>query len=191
MVPFEPLPGGFPAWIGLESIAVTPAKRGICGAFGLWLGATAPGPALGEGEPDGLPPVRLERLYQLPSQTIPRAPQNSPAALDREEWVERFRLAHSELDLATLELRAAQEELEGMAAVGESWQLAAPGASAGAENSPVSYRLRQEIRRHRESQRAARAKLTELRVEASLAGVPPEWQEPQGASSQDRLDGKK
>ena len=37
----------------------------------------------------------------------------------------------------------------------------------------------------------AEAKLTDLRVEASLAGVPREWQGDQSPSSHDRLEGRK
>ena len=56
--------------------------------------------------------------------------------------------------------------------------MAAPGAQPTAENSPVSYKLRQEIRRQREEVGRAERRLRELEVEASLAGVPAEWRGP-------------
>ena len=55
--------------------------------------------------------------------------------------------------------------------------MAAPGAGANAENSPLSYKLRQDIRRQREDVEQAERALTELRVEANLAGVPEDWQD--------------
>ncbi len=54
--------------------------------------------------------------------------------------------------------------------------MAAPGAQPTAENSPVSYKLRQDIRKYREEVGRAERRLRDLEVEASLAGVPPEWQ---------------
>ena len=183
--------GGFPGFAGLESGVVIQRRKAVCWVLGLWVVPIPVGPALGEGEAASVPAVRLERLYQLPQQLAPRATQAWPGGADREEWEQRFRLAHRELDEATAAIGAAQKELEGMASGGGSWQLAAPGAGAGAENSPLSFRLRQELRRQRENQAKARAKLTDLRVEASLAGVPQEWQDAQSASNQDRLGRKK
>ena len=171
--------------------AVNDARKAVFCALGLVSGALGANSALGEGEADPLPAVRLEQLYQLPNSVPAPASAEWPGGASREEWEERFRLAYAEVGAIDLALRAAQKELEGMAAGGESWQLAAPGGAAGAENSPLSFRLRQEIRRQRESRVAAQAKLTELRVEASLAGVPQEWQDTQSPSSQDRLGRRK
>ena len=55
-----------------------------------------------------------------------------------------------ELDGAKGQLAKAQAELESIAHKTESWQMAAPGAKATSENSPVSYKLRQDIRQYRE-----------------------------------------
>ena len=64
------------------------------------------------------------------------------------------------------------------ATLSEAWQLAPPGgASASSETSPLNYQLRQQLRRDREEVDRAEKALTELRVEATLAGVPQEWQE--------------
>ena len=60
--------------------------------------------------------------------------------------------------------------------------MSAPGAQAGAENSPVSFRLRQELRKQRDELAAAERRLNELEVEANLAGVPAEWIAPAGAA---------
>ena len=61
----------------------------------------------------------------------------------------------------------------------DNWQMAAPGAKAGTETSPMSYRLRQELRRQREELASAERRLTDLEVEANLAGVPEEWTRPE------------
>ena len=60
---------------------------------------------------------------------------------------------------------------------GNAWQMAVPGAGANAENSPVSYKLRQDIRRQRGEVAEAERALQELRIEANLAGVPEDWQD--------------
>jgi hypothetical protein len=82
-------------------------------------------------------------------------------------------------DLATARerLASAQTQLGELAANTESWQVTAPGAAAGAstENGPLSYSLRQEIRRARDDIARAEQAYRELRIEANFAGVPAEW----------------
>jgi hypothetical protein len=142
----------------------------------LWL-AAGPGcadEAQGETPPA---PVPLDALFRLP----PAAPQTTPSdgrigGATREVWEERFRAARSDVEDHSAALKRAQAELGEMASGADSWQIAAPGAPAGAENSPLSYKLRQEIRRQREELAAAEARLDELRIEANFAGVPEEWQ---------------
>lgn len=63
----------------------------------------------------------------------------------------------------------------------DAWQMSAPGAPAGSETSPMSFRLRQELRRQRDELASAERRLTELEVEANLAGVPEEWTRPPDA----------
>ncbi|MFP8877469.1 MAG: hypothetical protein VCB99_11315, partial [Myxococcota bacterium] len=171
--------------------SVTKPRNPVCCALLLAVALAVAGSASAEGEGSSVPAVSLERLFQLPPQAAPKAAEGRQRGADREEWEERFRSAHGEVDAADAELRAVQEELESLAAGSAAWQLAAPGASAGSKNSPLSFRLRQEIRRQRENLAKVHVKLTELRVEASLAGVPQEWQGDQSPSSQDRLKGRK
>ena len=103
--------------------------------------------------------------------------------------------AEAQLDLAEtqLALREAQAELEDMASKADAWQLTAPGAQVTPENSPVSFKLRQDIRGYREDIERYEAALTELRIEANLAGVPASWQRPgvQSSDAQDRIAGRK
>ena len=100
------------------------------------------------------------------------------AAARRKRWEARFADVRGDLDGAKAQLAKAQSDLESLANKSESWQMAAPGAQPTAENSPVSYKLRQDIRKYREDVGRAERRLRELEVEASLAGVPPEWQKP-------------
>jgi len=146
------------------------------------LGAVAIALALPtSGEPgdatDATPPpgVDLDALLRLPKDS-PRIEDPRRGGLSRKEWEERFEIANGDVAGSRAALRKAQSELEEMAAGTDSWQLAAPGAPAGADNSPLSYKLRQEIRQQRDELAAAEKRLEELRIEANLAGVPEEWQ---------------
>lgn len=157
-------------------------RRRTCGVgLALLLLGTAPdagaepGPA--EDAAPGRPPVALDALFKLPSATPPSSTAPANEADSRREWLERFDAARGELERARARLAATQSELEELAANTQSWQVAAPGATpgAGGENGPLSFKLRQQIRRDREAVAEAERGLTDLRVEADLAGVPPEW----------------
>jgi len=138
--------------------------------------APAPAPAAQPAPaPPPAPPVAYDALFRLPSDDTPHPAGGAP--LDRKRWEERFAAVRGELDGAKSQLTKAQTELEAMAHKTENWQMAAPGAQPNAENSPVSYKLRQDIRQYREDVGRAERRLRELEVEASLAGVPPEWQQ--------------
>ncbi len=122
------------------------------------------------------PPVAYDALFRLPSD---RGSQPAPgASVDRKRWEERFTAVRGDLDGTRAQLAKAQTDLESLAHKTDSWQMAAPGAQPTAENSPVSYKLRQDIRKYREEVGLAERRLRELEVEASLAGVPAEWRQP-------------
>jgi hypothetical protein len=140
--------------------------------------APAPEPAPAA-EP--VPPVAYDALFRLPNDDTPRPAGGAP--LDRKRWEERFAAVRGELDGARNSLAKAQTELEALAHKTESWQMAAPGAQPTSENSPVSYKLRQDIRQYREDVGRAERRLRELEVEASLAGVPVEWRQPAHADA--------
>ena len=142
--------------------------------------APAAEPALAPA-PEPVPPVAYDALFRLPNDDTPHPAGGAP--LDRKRWEERFSAVRGELDGARNSLTKAQTELEALAHKTESWQMAAPGAQQTAENSPVSYKLRQDIRQYREDVGRAERRLRELEVEASLAGVPVEWREPAHADA--------
>jgi len=126
---------------------------------------------------DAVPsPVGLDALLRLPAQD-PAPELEQAGAGNRKEWEARFATTRAELEVAREALAASQVELGELASGGNAWQMAAPGAGANAENSPVSYKLRQDIRRQREDVAQAERALTELRIQANLAGVPEDWQD--------------
>ncbi len=128
------------------------------------------------GEDAQAPPVGLDALLKLPSSTSVRSPAPLAGGATRNEWLARFEEARLELLGAEKGLATAQHKLGEMAAGTSAWQVSAPGGIAGAsENGPLSFSLRQEIRRHREDIANAKHALDELRVEANLARVPLEW----------------
>jgi hypothetical protein len=126
----------------------------------------------------GVPPspVGLDALMRLPAQT-PTPQQEESDLGDRKEWEARFAKARADLETARGALAASQAELGELASDGSAWQMAVPGAGANAENSPVSYKLRQDIRRQRGEVAEAERALQELRIQANLAGVPEDWQD--------------
>jgi hypothetical protein len=138
--------------------------------------AKAPEPAPAQPAAQPTPPVAYDALFRLPQDNA-REPTPS-AAVDRKRWEERFAAMHGELDTARSQLAKAQADLEALAHKTDNWQMAAPGAQPNSENSPVSYKLRQDIRNYREEVGRAERRLRELEVEASLAGVPAEWRQP-------------
>ena len=125
---------------------------------------------------DERPAVDLDRLLRLPpsGQALQQNPR--PGGATRSQWRARFSDARADLEDARTALAVAQKELEELAGDSSTWQMAIPGASANSsENSPISFRLIQEIRRQREEVEHGQSRLRELGVEANLAGVPEEW----------------
>ena len=143
------------------------AVLGLCLAG--WAGAE-------EGDP--APAVPLDALFRLPSAP---APAETGTAAERDRWRELFASHRRDLDLARSNLAESQSQLEELAESSDAWQIAAPGAQVSPENSPLSYKLRQQIRSQREEVARAERALRDLEVEASLAGVPAEWREPAAA----------
>jgi hypothetical protein len=122
------------------------------------------------------PPVALDSLLRIPDSAPAATPPVRLGGATRREWKGRFEMVRAELRDARRGLERAQQELEGIAAETDNWQMTAPGGSATAEQGPLSYRLRQEIRSYREQLESAERALRELEIEANLAGVPEEWQ---------------
>ncbi len=142
--------------------------------------AAAGGSTGAEGDPTASappvspPPVQLDRLLKLPDSLDLETSRRGGAT--RSEWRARFAEAREGLEGAQAALEAAQRKLEAMAEDKAGWQMSAPGVQAmNPEDSPVSYELRQELRRQREDIERFERRLQDLGIEAKLAGVPDEW----------------
>lgn len=119
------------------------------------------------------PKVDLGRLLKLPDSYA--KPAESRRGMGRPEWEVRFESVRLELAESHAALEAAQTELGKAAGESSQWSVAAPGTSPNPENTPLSYKLRQEIRRNREIIERNEKKLRSLEIEADLAEVPANW----------------
>lgn len=147
------------------------------------------------GSEGGAPPIRIpgvpvttnpsggggdgfEALLKLPDGYL--APNASRVAGAGEaEWRRRFERALGNLERAQRALEGTRRSLDEAAESGgaSQWSVAPPGAgnSGGPSNSPLSFKLSQELARNREALDAAEKALRDLRIEADLAGVPAAW----------------
>jgi len=153
--------------------ALRPAFAAALGA--LLLGAAAPAPAE-DAKP--APVVDLEKLRQIPP-SLEYEPSARGSAT-KAEWRERFDTARKELAAAEKALAKSKAKLADAPGAGSAWQLAAPGIGgsdpgAGTRDTPLDYNLSAELRRNREELNRAERRLTELEIEANLAGVPQDW----------------
>lgn len=122
----------------------------------------------------------LDALLHVPSRFL-EGDSSSVAGAGESEWRRRFDKAHEELDTARVLLERTKRELDGVAESGgaNQWSVAAPGGGApsggAGSTSPLSFKLRQELKSNRDRVDQAERSLRELRIEADLAGVPSTW----------------
>jgi hypothetical protein len=152
----------------------------------LVLGARMGAPAEGETPPESAtaeptaessgsspaPKLQLDRLLRVPGDAV-----SQPQLLggkDRPTWQAEFATARREVD--ELEQRIADTQRELRETAPDDWAFAPTGG--GAPTDPGIMKLRATLRRDRQSLEAARERLRELDVEASLAGVPVSWRQP-------------
>ena len=152
------------------------------GAAALWAATGAPPAVVAE---DASPPpvVGLEKLLKIPDSL-----DFEPATRGRTtkaEWRARFEEVRSDLAVARAALAATQAKLEEVGSKTSAWKMGAPGLgpikSGAIQNDPLDYSLSNEMRRNREEVERGERRLTELEIEANLAGVPPEWFKPEPA----------
>lgn len=161
--------GGARPWM---IILLSVVLSGPSGAAGQTAGAADADPAAGA-TTESAPRVELGRLLRLPDSY--QRPAESRRGMGQNAWESRFELARLGLYTAQLALEKAQTELGEVADDSSQWSVAAPGTNPNPENTPLSYKLRQEIRRQRESIERAERKLRSLEIEADLADVPAGW----------------
>jgi len=146
--------------------------------------------AAGGEEPPAPPAVALDKLLKIPD-TLDLG--SDPGAVrggdTKVEWVSRFRAAHQEIAQAREALAATRAELEELSGSSGAWAFSAPSpGGAGPSQSkqgdqPLDYQLSGELRRNREEVERLERQLRELQIEANLAGVPEEWQNPDGPAT--------
>ena len=125
--------------------------------------------------PAGSPAVPLDRLLKLPEASLAATPgEMRHGGRTRSEWEARFRDAANALVSARKALADSRQKLEEIAP-DKGWSMSAPGMPVSAEESPLDFKLRQQMRRQREDVESAERRLDELTVEANLAGVPEDW----------------
>jgi hypothetical protein len=120
----------------------------------------------------------LESLLHLPSGFVTTEP-DAVAGAGETEWRRRFVKAEREFEEAEASLKATKIELDKIAGEGgaSQWSITPPGASegGGSSTSPLSFKLRQQLRDDREGIETKERALRDLRIEADLAGVPQNW----------------
>lgn len=149
-------------------------------------------PGSNAGAPDrrgsATPQPALDDLLHLPS-GFDGSGSRQVAGASETEWRRRFVNSTRELDQAKGALEATKHELDGVAEGGSAsqWSVAPPGNNGGEPGnatSPLSFKLRQQLKRDRERIEAAEKALRELRIEADLAGVPQSWRAAKASSDQ-------
>ena len=134
-------------------------------------GHAQPAPALSS------PSLNLERLLRPPRVAGP--PLERPGGKDRDTWTAEFSRLRAEVTELEGQIARAQDQIR--EAAPDDWSFSPTGG--GMPSDPAVLRLRAQLRRDRQSLEAARQRLRDLDVEASLAGVPEGWKQPVDAKA--------
>jgi hypothetical protein len=158
---------------GCAKIQIWPLAAALLGAL-----VAAGLPAAGADEPDP-PSVPLDRLLRLPSSTPVQGQVEKHGGSTRGQWQARFDKAREDRETARQALEEVRAELE-EASDGDAWKMTAPGLGGGATPSetPLDFKLSQDLKRSRAELERTERQLQDLEVEANLAGVPEEWCQP-------------
>ena len=119
-------------------------------------------------------PLDLDRLLRPPG-VVTSAPSAEPTygGRDRTAWRDEFQRANLEVADLEAKVEVSQNRLR-QTATGD-WNYSPAGGQA---TDPEVLKLRAQLRRDRQSLETSRQRLRDLRVEASLAGVPEVWLKP-------------
>jgi len=119
------------------------------------------------------PALALDKLLN-PRAGLPRPSDvTRPGGKDRETWERQF--AEAKAEVAQLRARVDESQRRMRDAAGETNYSYSP-AGGGETYDPDVLKTRAQLQRDRQSLKAAERRLRDLKVEASLAGVPSEWQ---------------
>jgi hypothetical protein len=127
----------------------------------------------------GSPSLGLDRLLNPKVGPSSPATATRPGGKDRETWERQFRDAHTEVGQLRARVEESQRKMRDVA--GDTSYSYSP-AGGGETYDPEVLKVRAQIQRDRQSLEAAERRLRDLKVEASLAGVPEEWQLPRNGA---------
>ncbi len=126
-------------------------------------------------EPGQAPVLDLKRLL-TPRSSLPARPAPArPGGKDRETWEREF--AEQRAEVARLESTVDAKKKQLRESSGGDWGYSPAGGALPTD--PEVQRLRAQLKRDRRSLETAERRLRDLQVEASLAGVPDPWKDPQ------------
>lgn len=126
------------------------------------------------------PNLGLDRLLDPRGGAAPSADATRPGGKDRESWQKQFGEATAEVEQLRARVEESQRRMRD--AAGDAGYSYSP-AGASETYDPDVLKTRAQLQRDRQSLEAAERRLRDLKVEASLAGVPSEWQRPAEAPS--------
>lgn len=133
------------------------------------------GETAAEEAPIPAPDVGLDELLRLPnSLDFKEERRGGGGAAD---WRRRFRESEDMLASARENLARTEQAMDEAAVAGSGqWQIAPPGQQANSsDNGPLSFKLREDLRRARTRLEDAERKHRALIVEADLSSVPVDW----------------
>jgi hypothetical protein len=158
---------------GCAKIHIWPLAAALLGAL-----VAAGLPAAGADQPDP-PSVPLDRLLKLPSSMPVHSRVEKHGGSTRSQWQARFEKGREEREAARLALEEVRAELE-EASEGGAWTMTVPGLGGAASPSetPLDFKLSQDLKRSREELERTERQIQDLEVEANLAGVPEDWCRP-------------
>jgi hypothetical protein len=120
-------------------------------------------------------PLDLDKLLNPRVESSRSEVPTRPGGKDRDAWQREFANAYTEVRQLREKVDASQRKMR--EAAGDANYSYSP-AGATETFDPEVLKARAQIQRDRQSLQAAERRLRDLKVEASLAGVPADWQVP-------------
>jgi hypothetical protein len=124
-------------------------------------------------EPAERPALKLDSILRPRSTPTAKIGGEAVGGRNRTEWADAFAGIRLEIQELDGKLEISRKKLSASAAATGEYQYSPLGG--GQSTDPETLKLRAQLKRDRESLDAARRRLRDLEVEASLSGVPREW----------------
>ena len=124
--------------------------------------------------------IPLDQLLRLPAGSGSTTRLDKRGGHTKSEWETRFRAARTAQAEAVAAIARTRAAIEAKVLEdgGGQWRMGAPGLGnleSDATDSPLDYKLTQQLRRNRDDLARAERGLQDLEVEANLASVPDDW----------------